>query len=536
MKFLPYLAFLILLNSCAIQNSPQGGPRDTIPPQLLLSLPNSQATNYNGKEILFEFNEMLKLNNPQEEVIITPRTGKKNNYRLRNNRLYIEPDAPWSTNTTYTISLRKAVQDITEGNTAEDIQLAFSTGPVIDTMTISGKVTHLLTDKPGDKITVGIYSSDTFNVFRHSPEYFAKTNEQGIYFIRNLKPGKYHLYCFDDKNKNFKADTQTEKFGFYEDSIDLTHTHQTIDIPILAIDSRPIEISSIKSNGPVNKIRFKKNITSYSIQSQTKFINSFGEDHTQIDIFVANNLTDSVQVSLTATDSIQQKIDTTFYVKISKTQRAPEKLKLKVEQNDLNLITQSHDIILSSNQPIRSINTDSVKLEIDSTITIGYHNAIISIDTLSKLIRLKKDLTSYKKDSINWKNASFSVRQGFLLSHTGDTSALLQTKPVLIQPDNIAALDLKLATKRTNYIVQLIDGTGKIIRSMPDFKGGLVTNLPATTYKLRALIDENKNGKWDPGSYPFRIPPERFIYYYNSDRQQDIPLRANWEVEISFEF
>ena len=47
-----------------------------------------------------------------------------------------------------------------------------------------------------------------------------------------------------------------------------------------------------------------------------------------------------------------------------------------------------------------------------------------------------------------------------------------------------------------------------------------ILNLPNT------IIDENKNGKWDTGSYLKKIKPEKTFHL-----EKELDVRANWILE-----
>ena len=48
-------------------------------------------------------------------------------------------------------------------------------------------------------------------------------------------------------------------------------------------------------------------------------------------------------------------------------------------------------------------------------------------------------------------------------------------------------------------------------------------------YKLKAIIDWNKNGKWDSGSFTDKLQPEEVLFYDNT-----IQVRSNWDYEIEW--
>src|SRR5688572_21945866 len=74
---LPWIIVIVFFATCARQTSPTGGPQDTIPPRLVSATPAHRSTNFQGKTIELTFSEFIALNNPKEQLIITPSPGKE---------------------------------------------------------------------------------------------------------------------------------------------------------------------------------------------------------------------------------------------------------------------------------------------------------------------------------------------------------------------------------------------------------------------------------------------------------------------------
>jgi hypothetical protein len=71
-----------------------------------------------------------------------------------------------------------------------------------------------------------------------------------------------------------------------------------------------------------------------------------------------------------------------------------------------------------------------------------------------------------------------------------------------------------------------------VIESKKDIKNYIFNYVEPGSYSLRAIIDENNNGRWDNGNLIEESKPEPIIYYKNK-----IELRANWEIrDLIFEF
>jgi hypothetical protein len=67
---------MVSLAGCANIIPPLGGPKDTLAPVLIRSVPVQKATNFQTKNIVLEFNEYVTVDNPYQNVIVSP-TPKK---------------------------------------------------------------------------------------------------------------------------------------------------------------------------------------------------------------------------------------------------------------------------------------------------------------------------------------------------------------------------------------------------------------------------------------------------------------------------
>ena len=63
---------LILFSYCASMKAPQGGPKDTYPPQVLESDPPNNTTNFQADKIMLKFDEFVAVSDITTEVFISP--------------------------------------------------------------------------------------------------------------------------------------------------------------------------------------------------------------------------------------------------------------------------------------------------------------------------------------------------------------------------------------------------------------------------------------------------------------------------------
>ncbi|MFN7262170.1 MAG: Ig-like domain-containing domain, partial [Cyclobacteriaceae bacterium] len=303
MRLFAALFVLIVFARCANQTSPNGGPQDKKPPALISSNPKSNQRNFSGEKIELTFDEYIKLKDPSEEIMISPTVGKETKFQVKKNKLVIVPKQKLAENTTYNISFRDAVQDINEGNPVFNLRLAFSTGDEIDSLSVSGNVYQLFKEEPPEKITVALYQADTFNIFNHQPIYFTRTDKKGNFTITNLKAGLYRIYAFDDKSKNLKVESKSERFGFLTKQFNPADKVDTLKIPLMQVDARPIKITSIRNTTRTSSVRLNKAIDSVRVESeyQNYFIKYFGDQQNEIvfyGILEEQPLEDSLKINL----------------------------------------------------------------------------------------------------------------------------------------------------------------------------------------------------------------------------------------------
>ncbi|ADR22354.1 hypothetical protein MATR_00050 [Marivirga tractuosa] len=382
-KYLSLTFILIVVYACATVQSPTGGEKDEKAPILYESSPKDQSTNFKGNEIKLFFNEWMKLEQINKELIITPRADIEYEAALKKQELTIELKQPLEDSTTYTFNFRKALSDITEGNLWENPVLAFSTGPYLDSLKVEGTITKLMTQEPGKGYLVGLYDakSDTANLREGKPVYFTTTDEKGNFRMQNLKAGKYLLYTFEDKNDNLINNPQAESYGFHSDTLTLFDS-----IPPIAISTyqRNEDTLKLKKFSPVGKdfiVQYNKGLSSYEIinpKNPDQHIYTNGVEASQyLKIYKENfpNLeyeTDSVQLFITVKDSLSQSRTDTVFFKIRESRITNDKIKIENKPNG-KTISGQQQFTYNLSKPIYTINYDSIQLRID-TIPIKTFN------------------------------------------------------------------------------------------------------------------------------------------------------------------
>ena len=555
MKYIPvvFLLALVALTHCAKQTTPTGGPRDTIPPILLHSIPPDQTTGFKGQRIELIFNEDVTLNNPREQLLITPSIGKDFEMSVRRKSAYLDLNADLRDTTTYTINFRESVQDITEKNPAPNLKIAFSTGTYIDSLSITGNVYQLLKGAPAENAAVALYKDrDTFDIFSHQPEYLTLTNKEGNFLFENLRPGQYYLYAFDDKNRNITVDSRSESYGFLADAVSLhPETQPYVSIPIIRLDSRPLRLISARPYNTYFNIRTAKNLHTYQLQAvepedSLRFRHTYGPDHANIQVYLPQVGTDSIPLNFSATDSIGNKLDTTLFAKLAPRLTTPEPFRVTSEKLQLFPETYVLSSSFTTNKPVALINYDSILYVLDSTtiIPILAEDVTITQDTKITLRKIlpaehfkpattvpaSEDFRSSGNQQSKSQINKLRLGKGAFVSIETDSSEATEAPATVLRSDNTGVIAVRVETTEQHYIVRLLNRDYSINQVAYNQNTVTFRNLAPGDYMLSLVIDQNNNQQWDPGSFYRREEPEPVIFYRNEEGTSTISIKANWEL------
>lgn len=539
----------LLMHGCAKQSVPTGGPKDTIPPQILTVFPQKNAVNFSGNKIEMTFNEFVSLDNPKEQILITPDVGKKFEITAKKKRVELTFEEKLQDSVTYSVNFREAVKDITEKNPAENLKIAFSTGSYIDSLSFKGTVKDQLINKEIKNATVAIYAADTFNIFSHKPSYISRTNDKGVFVLENLKPGTYYIYAFNDANRNLTVDSKTEAYAFDTTAYDLKRNLDIGTLQFIRLDARPIRLTSARPDNTYCNIKFSKGIDHYrvtSISADTVY-SIPTDDRTSLKVYKTFTQ-DSLRVRVRATDSLAQSIDTTLYVKFSQRKSEPENFEIAVE--NWKLLT--HKAILEGtlvyNKPIASINYDSISFQLDSANIISFTPSDLTWEPKEKRIRIvtkidKKLINQLfppaeSSDQVNTSRSSESASPqsqlilgtaAFISVEYDSSRAMSETiRPLGIEETGI--IHANVQTHHPHFVLELVDKSFKVVRRMDDVSSATFEDLAPGDYQLRLIIDSDNNGKWSAGNVLQKQQTESVKYYVTEKKSTFINLKANWEV------
>jgi hypothetical protein len=204
-------------------NTPTGGRRDRKPPVVVLSNPVNRATNFMDNKVEIEFDEFVVLDNINEKFMVSPPLKKRPEIEIKKRSVVATFDEELRDSTTYTFYFQDAIKDLNEGNILENYQFVFSTGPVVDSLSVTGNVYNSYTLETPEKSIVLMYSDLTDSaVMKQLPDYISMIDANGYFRIENVHEGIYRLYALKDVDNSKNYNLRDEEFAFLDSAINIT--------------------------------------------------------------------------------------------------------------------------------------------------------------------------------------------------------------------------------------------------------------------------------------------------------------------------
>ena len=555
-----YIAFLLLLIwGCANRIQPTGGPKDEDPPKLIASSPQYGQRNYHSLKVEMIFDEFIKVKSLKEQLIITPRITGDYEFSVRKYTIALEFDEPFDDSTTYTLNYREGIVDITEGNPAENLILAFSTGNMLDTLAIAGNLVDLMTKAPINAAVVGLYPiDDTLDIFSGPPYYFTQTNKSGDYLFQNIKDGEYRLYAFEDENKNLTCESDREGYAFLAQTIilDTAYVADTLHLQHLNIDT--LKVTRTRSSGRYFNVFANKYITHARLRAENDSIIKFQyfDEHKGLKLYNTFKIKDSLKVFVTLKDSLDLIAQDSFYLKYSKSERKPDEFKISFKEPVASLKRKKITGKITFNKPLQKIILDSISIKRDTLEQYYVKDAFnYALDSLENILSYSIDIPQAILDTLNTKKEALkipltkgvggvatkakyilSVPAVSFLSIEYDSSVASSQQIKLINIEDSGLINGAITTTYNSFTIQLLDDKMEVAQEHQNGKAYTFDEILPGDYYIRILVDENDNGKWEMAYIRQNIPAEKVILYKDDTGISKTVIRANWEVTIDLIF
>ena len=511
---------------CAVQQKPQGGPRDRNPPKLLKANPPNLTHNFAAKEIRLEFDEYFKLNSPFQEITVFPAPDKIPDYKTRTKTLVITLKDTLLKNTTYVINFGKAIGDVNENNILKNFTYVFSTGNHIDSLTMSGSVTNNDTQLKEKEVTVMLFTlkQDSLLFGKKKPSIYTTTDSAGNFRLSNLKEGVYKIYALKEQTPNKIYDNDNELIAFSTKPIKFTHDTSTINLRLFK--QEPAKIRFVEKKFTLDgamSFFFNKPIEKPSVKilypkglDEQKLVD-FNKTGDSVTVYSKNMDFDSVRFAFYSNN---KPLDTT-YLRKQRKESFTRTFAFRYGLSAMNELKPGTDLHLYTSLPVESFDPSLITLKEDSTV-VNY-TMIKDTGAVSKNFTMK----------YRWKPKAvyqLTIEDGAFTTIYGDKNKRQYKKFNIGKPENFSNLTLSVSVPDSAkmYVVQLLNEQGIVLRSDVITKKTKIAynNFYVGKFTIRVVYDDNKNGKWDSGSIKELRQPENMWV-----NPKVITLRPNWDSE-----
>lgn len=580
-----------MVYSCANKGYPEGGPKDETPPKVVSEQPASFTKNFNKKNISIYFDEYVQLKEINEKFIISPPQAKKPKVSLRGKYIIVNFQDSLRPETTYSLDFADAIVDYNESNPLGYYRYVFSTGNTLDTLELSGNVVHAESNEPVLNSYVFLYENHADSTpLLQLPNYMARTDSSGFFRVTNLRSAEYKILAVMDENRDYKYTPEAEGVAFLDTLIRpvVIPMERTDTLKLDSLGRDSLVTRRYLAYGPSNLYlrMFTEKLTQLYMTNEERkqrellnFVFSIpGENGFRIELLdtvVEGNwylpeisagkdtlnlwIRDSLvykrdtlrfKLDYLRTDSTRQLSPYTDTVRLiftdkkTKNQNKQRKKReekppidfLKVEVAVQNSQDLNRGIPLEFDRPIREEDVQHIRL------TEKVDTVYVPVD-----VRIKRDSLKIRKFTLEaaWKPEGeyiLSIDSATIFDIYGRHNNKLEKKFKVRSLESYGQLLVDLKGTKGQVIVQLYKSeTKKSDKGLPVFdvvaqqvvgqdEKIVFHYLNEGKYKLRAILDKNRNGEWDTGLYLKGIQPEEVVYL-----PREIVVKQNFDIEQEFD-
>ena len=583
---------------CANIMTPDGGPKDTLPPVIVKIEPGNFATNFKAKKIYIEFNEFVQIKDQNKEMFTSPAMKKLPLLTTRGKGIVITIRDTLKENTTYAIDLGSAIQDNNESNPLNAMRYVFSTGDKIDSMMCSGYTADSYKADSVSRTFIWFYIADSLpstpgydsTILNRKPDVIARAQNNGIFIAQNLKPVNYRIYAIGDKNDNQLYEPGTDMVGL------LDTVYNPAKMPEFAIwfDSLrmyPSAEPQLYFRMFTDKAFVNQRLVDAQRPEQKKALLYFNADYPRIDSLVFDNIpSDKILIDPQTNgrdtvalwfnvpaenlpDTIKGKIVYYRHDSLRQLSKTREPLKLawrlvetKEQEKERERIEKEKAKAKAEGREYKDPNyKNPFKLNIsagkevnpEKGFDITFGSPAVKLDSTAIEIAVvdeKKNKTPIKwhlkRDSMNmcrwqvvanWKentNYQLDIPKKSITDVMGYENDSTVVAFATYDPEKFATVSLNVTgVGKKQYILLLTDSSGKTLQEIKGVKSGKYrfNFVSPGDIRLRVIEDTNGNGQWDSGDVISGLQPERAEVYFNERGEDLFTTRMNWDFEINID-
>lgn len=523
----------ILLYSCAAVSAPEGGPEDKISPQLISSNPESGSIQFKGGEVTLSFSEYIDEKSVSNSISIAPRLERSPDITYEDDKLILNFPDTLLNDQTYVVTINRNLKDERKVAIAQSIQVAFTTGNVIDEGIISGRVygseeyaVHLW------KVTAELSDS----IFFTDPLYITEADKEGNFEFKYLAAGDYVLLGVDRSSSGNKLIPERMPYGVSSKKVfRLEEKSQIDDIPLrIRKQIPPVKLTHGEWVGQKwGWIYFNQEIDSLNVDN----IMLTDESKKQFYPSIFRDMQDKTRALLIVEDTLAKgKAEIAIFSKEESLNRKKINFRVSGKRDTTNI------------KKLKPERLEKIRLERQGgpSIAIVFSKPIIQIGDSAIIMTTDSDTLIQLVNMINPIEINFTPSIGWVEKTNYNITIISdKLKPIEGKFFSDSTINIPIKSEKalgyggvTGYINENYNKTLLKLTSLNDesrfFYSSIDTNLkfifkniPEGAYSLTLINDEDDSGSFTYGKViPFQ--PSEWFYIH----PDTFNIRSNWDQDI----
>lgn len=527
------------LLGCANPVPPSGGPEDRTPPAVIAVIPEAEATNVTTDEVVVEFSEYIDQNSFRQALSVTPEFEAPLEITWRRRTATVRFPEPLRPNTTYILTLDTNLRDARRVALTAPLTVAFSTGPRINRGALRGRIVEPLQGTPVAQLDVYAYPvvSDTARAagLPERPTYRTQTGADGTFAFAYLTEQPYYVVAVGDGNRNRQAD-EGEPYAvppqpsLLADSAGLAPT-----VPWITTvrDATPPEVRRVRTLSDERlELRLSEGIRLPSLDTWQLADSARGTPVALRAAYLAPTDSRVLIVETAPMPATPLRLLVGAVQDSTRNTAAPDTLFLagSADEDTLQVRFRQFGPGLAA-AAVRPLPPDTAPI-------VQFNQAVDEAELLARVVvrdtlGATQPYTTQTEDGTSYRVLIEEAPTAFTVEVV-ETDTTFTTLYELLTDEEVGSRSGLVrrpdagATQGPVIVELRAEGTGTVYTARADTTGAYrLEGLPAGSYRLRAFVDADGNGRWSGGLLVPYQAAEPILWYPDS-----LQVRPRWDLVL----
>lgn len=436
-----------------------------------------------------------------------------------------------------------------------------------------------------------LYPDQDSTLLKLKPKAIARAMTNGVFFAQNLKPIDYRVYAVEDKNGNFTYEQEVDRVGYIDSVLnplrmpDFTVRYDTSRLELVPepqvqfslFTEKAFKMQRLSNSSRPEQKRIRLEFSAPEPEVLSLRLDSLTDEEftwervTQrgdtLDVWLnapAERLADTLKGELIylKTDSLRNLVpDTARLALFWKYVETEEDKKAREEEEKARKEAEKYG---EEYTPPAKPNPFKASLTTAEVIpgreaTIRFEAPLVVADTSKiMLVRQGEEGARYKARytfavdtadihlwhiGAQWQEGAkyeLEALPGAWVDTRGDRNDTTKLSLTVADPSKFGTINIGFTAKSdsSHYVIYLLNSGGSQTLDTRYITGSgdvVFDFVKPADVKIRVLEDTNGSGEWDSGSVIFRQQPERAEMFSDSEGEEKLTVKANWEIDLDMD-